>query len=66
MTGVLVAVLLVGAGAAIVVAARRWFRPKVEPVCRCGHLGLAHEHYRSGDHREECALCPCERWEPAK
>ena len=65
MTGdLLVAVVAFGAVALFIWVARRLFRT-VEPACRCGHLGLAHEHYRSGDRREECALCPCERWEPA-
>jgi hypothetical protein len=66
MTEALVAVLLVGAGVVIAVAARRWFRPKTEPVCRCGHLGLLHEHYRSADRREECGACACEKWRPVR
>ncbi|WP_372735492.1 hypothetical protein [Nocardioides sp.] len=27
--------------------------------CRCGHLSVAHEHYRRGS---DCALCDCAKF----
>lgn len=30
--------------------------------CRCGHISLAHEHYRRGT---DCALCACARFHGA-
>jgi hypothetical protein len=31
--------------------------------CRCGHISVAHEHYRRGS---DCALCGCGRYQVAR
>jgi hypothetical protein len=31
--------------------------------CRCGHVSVAHEHYRRGT---DCALCGCGRYKGAR
>jgi hypothetical protein len=31
--------------------------------CRCGHVSVAHEHYRRGT---DCALCGCGRYKSAQ
>lgn len=32
---------------------------KPRQACRCGHIAVAHEHYRDGS---DCALCDCKRY----